>query len=161
MSGWCLANHIGPFNARILEELGYRTRDDILNAKVFDLMLIGSFSSYDIEDLLITFAAEKYPTMADRLFYGDDEEVDDEESLSESKDDIKIYGLTRNDRPNQKVKALTVNDVLHFPDLTHSKIEVLLEILENGMVRNDEGFAPLPYYETVDLFCDCSLPKSN
>lgn len=77
-----------------------------------------------------------------------------EEALPESKDDIVIYGLTRNDRPNQKVKALTVNDVLHFPDLTHSKIEVLLEILENGMVRNDEGFDPLPYYETVDLFCD-------
>jgi hypothetical protein len=151
MSGWCLANHIGPFNARILEELGYRTRDDILNAKVFDLMLIGSFSSYDIEDLLITFAAEKYPTMADRLFYGDDEEVDDEESLSESKDDVKIYGLTRNDRPNQKVKSITVNDVLHFRPLTQNKIEVLLEILENGMMRNEKGFGPSPYFETVDL----------
>jgi hypothetical protein len=112
-------------------------------------MLIGSFSIYDIEDLLITFAAEKYPTMADQLFYGDDE--DDEESPSESKNDVKIYGLTRNDRPNQKVKALTVNDVLHFPHLTNSKIEVLLEILENGMVRNDERFGPSPYYETVDL----------
>lgn len=149
MNAWCLANYIGSFNARILEELGYRTREDILNAKVFDLMLIGSFSIYDIEDLLITFAAEKYPTMADRLFYGDDE--DDEESPSESKNDVKIYGLTRNDRPNQKVKALTVNDVLHFPHLTNSKIEVLLEILENAMVRNDERFGPSPYYETVDL----------
>lgn len=98
-------------------------------------MLIGSFSSYDVEDLLITFAAEKYPTMADRLFYGDDEEVDDEESLSESKDDVKIYGLTRNDRPNQKVKSITVNDVLHFRPLTQNKIEVLLEILENGMMQ--------------------------
>ena len=161
MSTWCLANYIGSYNARILEESGYRTREDILNAKVFDLMLIGSFSSYDIEDLLITFAAEKYPTMADRLFYGDDEEVDDEESLSESKDDVKIYGLTRNDRPNQKVKALTVNDVLHFRPLTQNKIEVLLEILENGMMRNEKGFGPSPYFETVDLFCDCSLPKSN
>ena len=147
MSTWCLANYIGSYNARILEESGYRTREDILNAKVFDLMLIGSFSSYDIEDLLITFAAEKYPTMADRLFYGDDEEVDDEESLSESKDDVKIYGLTRNDRPNQKVKALTVNDVLHFRPLTQNKIEVLLEILENGMMRNEKGFGPSPYFE--------------
>ena len=151
MSTWCLANYIGSYNARILEESGYRTREDILNAKVFDLMLIGSFSSYDIEDLLITFAAEKYPTMADRLFYGDDEEVDDEESLSESKDDVKIYGLTRNDRPNQKVKALTVNDVLHFRPLTQNKIEVLLEILENGMIRNEKGVGPSPYFETIDL----------
>ena len=86
-----------------------------------------------------------------RLFYGDDEEVDDEESLSESKDDVKIYGLTRNDRPNQKVKALTVNDVLHFRPLTQNKIEVLLEILENGMMRNEKGFGPSPYFETVDL----------
>ena len=151
MSTWCLANYIGSYNARILEESGYRTREDILNAKVFDLMLIGSFSSYDVEDLLITFAAEKYPTMADRLFYGDDEEVDDEESLSESKDDVKIYGLTRNDRPNQKVKALTVNDVLHFRPLTQNKIEVLLEILENGMIRNEKGVGPSPYFETIDL----------
>ena len=151
MSTWCLANYIGSYNARILEESGYRTREDILNAKVFDLMLIGSFSSYDIEDLLITFAAEKYPTMADRLFYGDDEEVDDEESLSESKDDVKIYGLTRNDRPNQKVKSITVNDVLHFRPLTQNKIEVLLEILENGMIRNEKGVGPSPYFETIDL----------
>ena len=152
MNAWCLANYIGPDSARILEELGYYTKEDILNAKVFDLMLIGSFDIYDVEDLLLAFAIGKYPTIADRIFYGEDE--DDEEALPESKDDIVIYGLTRNDRPNQKVKALTVNDVLHFPDLTHSKIEVLLEILENGMVRNDEGFDPLPYYETVDLFCD-------
>ena len=149
MSGWCLANHIGPFNARILEEFGYRTRDDILNAKVFDLMLIGSFDIYDVEDLLLAFAIGKYPTIADRIFYGEDE--DDEEALPESKDDIVIYGLTRNDRPNQKVKALTVNDVLHFPHLTNSKIEVLLEILENAMVRNDERFGPSPYFDTVDL----------
>lgn len=151
MNAWCLANYIGSFNARILEELGYRTREDILGAKVFDLMLVGSFDIYDVEDLLITFAAEKYPTMADRLFYGDDEEVDDEESLSESKDDVKIYGLTRNDRPNQKVKVLTVNDVLHFRPLTQNKIEVLLEILENEMMRNEKGFGPSPYFETVDL----------
>ena len=77
MSGWCLANHIGPFNARILEELGYRTRDDILNAKVFDLMLIGSFDIYDVEDLLLAFAIGKYPTIADRIFYGEDEDDED------------------------------------------------------------------------------------
>jgi hypothetical protein len=55
----------------------------------------------------------------------------------------------------------TVNKVLHFRPLTQNKIEVLLEILENGMVRNDEGFAPLPYYETVDLFCDCSYQNQT
>ena len=100
MNAWCLANYIGPDSARILEELGYYTKEDILNAKVFDLMLIGSFDIYDVEDLLLAFAIGKYPTIVDRIFYGEDE--DDEEALPESKDDIVIYGLTRNDRPNQK-----------------------------------------------------------
>ena len=45
----------------------------------------------------------------------------------------------------------TVNKVLHFRPLTQNKIEVLLEILENGMMRNEKGFGPSPYFETVDL----------
>ncbi len=149
MNAWCLANYIGLFNARILEELGYRTKEAILNANVFDLIQIGSFSIFDVEDLILVFAKEARPKLADKLdgLYDNYDDVDD---LSEVKDSIKIYGLTRNDRPNKKVKSLTVNDVIRFRVLSWEKIEVLLEILENGMMRDEDEIDLLPYFDTLD-----------
>ena len=50
--------YAGSFNGRILEELGYRTKEDLLNAKLLDLLLIGSFSRYDIEGMILELIKE-------------------------------------------------------------------------------------------------------
>jgi len=133
MNRRCLASYVGAFNARILEESGYRTREDILNAKIFDLMLIGSLSIDDVEDLILAFAKEAHPRLADRLDGLDDE--DDEDKESGIRKIVKIYGLRDDERPNKKILALTVSDVLRFRPLTCERIEVLLDILENGTRR--------------------------
>ena len=52
MNRYPVANYAGSFNGRILEELGYRTKEDLLNAKVYDLLLIGSFSRYDVVKII-------------------------------------------------------------------------------------------------------------
>ena len=59
--------YAGSFNGRILEELGYRTKEDLLNAKVLDLLLIGSFSSYDIEGMILELIKEERTLMYERL----------------------------------------------------------------------------------------------
>ena len=124
MKGSCLANYVGAFNARILEESGYRTKEDVLNAKVFDLMQIGSF------------AKEAHPRLVDRL--EDLEDEDDEDEKLGIQKTVKIYGLKSDDRPNKKIKSLTVGDVIRFRPLTCERIQTLLDILENGMKRIKE-----------------------
>ena len=136
MKGSCLANYVGAFNARILEESGYRTKEDVLNAKVFDLMQIGSFSIFDIEDLILIFAKEAHPGLVDRL--EDLEDEDDEDEKLGIQKTVKIYGLKSDDRPNKKIKSLTVGDVIRFRPLTCERIQTLLDILENGMKRIKE-----------------------
>lgn len=45
-------DYVGRDNARILEESGYRTRDDLMNAKAVDLLLLGSFPVFSLEMLI-------------------------------------------------------------------------------------------------------------
>lgn len=67
MRGDCVANYAGSFNGRILEEIGYRNKEDLLNAKVFDLLLIGSFSRYDVLRIITELAREERPSAIKRL----------------------------------------------------------------------------------------------
>lgn len=117
--------YAGSFNGRILEELGYRTKEDLMNAKVLALLLIGSFSSYDIEGMILELIKEERPSMYERL---------DQDSIG-NLEGVKVYGLTKDDLPNDRVKNISILDVIHFRPLTHEKIVVLFRILENSIIK--------------------------
>jgi len=123
MRGDCVANYAGSFNGRILEEIGYRNKEDLLNAKVFDLLLIGSFSRYDVLRIITELAREERPSAIKRL---------DKPVLGSMKG-VTIYGQSKNDYPSDKVKAITMRDVLHFQTLSLEKVTVLFLILENAI----------------------------
>ena len=53
-----LADYVGRETSRILEESGYRSREDIMNARVIDLLLIGSFSVFSLERLIVALYQE-------------------------------------------------------------------------------------------------------
>ena len=117
--------YAGSFNGRILEELGYRTKEDLLNAKVLDLLLIGSFSSYDIEGMILELIKEERPSMYERL---------DQDSIG-NLEGVKVYGLTKDDLTNDRLKNISILDVIHFRPLTPEKIVVLFRILENSIMK--------------------------
>ena len=119
----CVANYAGSFNGRILEELGYRSKEDLLNAKVFDLLLIGSFSRYDVLRIITEFAREERPSTIKRL----------DKPVMGSLKDVTVYGQSKNDYPSEKVKAITIRDVLHLQTLSLEKVTVLLCVLENAI----------------------------
>lgn len=117
--------YAGSFNGRILEELGYRSKEDLLNAKVLDLLLIGSFSSYDIEGMILELIKEERPSMCERL----------NQDCIGNLEGVKVYGLTKDDFPGDRVKRITIRDVIHFRPLTPEKILVLFRILENSIMK--------------------------
>lgn len=116
--------YAGSFNGRILEELGYRSKEDLLNAKALDLLLIGSFSSYDIEGMILELIKEEHPLMYERL---------DHAGIG-NLEGVKVYGLTKDDLPSDRIKNITIRDVIHFRPLTPEKIVVLFRILENSII---------------------------
>lgn len=123
MNCYPVANYAGSFNGRILEELGYRTKEDLLNAKVYDLLLIGSFSRYDVVKIICALAKEERPSSYERL---------DKDTLG-SLTGVTVYGQTKKDYPSSKVKSITMREVLHFQSLSLEKVTVLLLILENAI----------------------------
>ena len=70
--------------------------------------------------------------------FEDLEDEDDEDEKLGIQKTVKIYGLKSDDRPNKKIKSLTVGDVIRFRPLTCERIQTLLDILENGMKRIKE-----------------------
>jgi hypothetical protein len=53
-----LTDYVGREDARILEESGYRSREEIMSARVIDLLLIGSFSVFSLEGLIVALYRE-------------------------------------------------------------------------------------------------------
>jgi putative GTP pyrophosphokinase len=62
-----LTDYVGRESARILEESGYRSREDIMSARVIDLLLIGSFSVFSLERLIVALYREEHPLTVESI----------------------------------------------------------------------------------------------
>lgn len=131
-----LSDYVGRDNARILEESGYRTRDDLMNAKAVDLLLIGSFPVFSLEMLIAKLYKEEHPRS----------KIDVEDLFEESLDEVKVLGLTEYDDPTPKMKRMTLREICEIPSMDGEKIIVLLRILHNGTISKKRQDT---YYEML------------
>lgn len=131
-----LSDYVGRENARILEESGYRTRDDLMNAKAVDLLLIGSFSVFSLEMLIAKLNKEEHPRS----------KIDVEDLFEEPLDEVKVLGLTEYDDPTPKMKRMTLREICEIPSMDGEKIIVLLRILHNGTISKKRQDT---YYEML------------
>lgn len=131
-----LSDYVGRENARILEESGYRTRDDLMNAKAVDLLLIGSFPVFSLEMLIAKLYKEEHPRS----------KIDVEDLLEEPLDEVKVLGLTEYDDPTPKMKRMTLREICEIPSMDGEKIIVLLRILHNGTIAKKRQDT---YYEML------------
>lgn len=131
-----LSDYVGRENARILEESGYRTRDDLMNAKAVDLLLIGSFPVFSLEMLIAKLYKEEHPRS----------KIDVEDLFEEPLDEVKVLGLTEYDDPTPKMKRMTLREICEIPSMDGEKIIVLLRILHNGTISKKRQDT---YYEML------------
>ena len=131
-----LSDYVGRDNARILEESGYRTRDDLMNAKAVDLLLLGSFPVFSLEMLIAKLYKEEHPRS----------KIDVEDLLEEPLDEVKVLGLTEYDDPTPKMKRMTLREICEIPSMDGEKIIVLLRILHNGTISKKRQDT---YYEML------------
>ena len=131
-----LSAYVGRDNARILEESGYRTRDDLMNAKAVDLLLLGSFPVFSLEMLIAKLYKEEHPRS----------KIDVEDLFEEPLDEVKALGLTEYDDPTPKMKRMTLREICEIPSMDGEKIIVLLRILHNGTISKKRQDT---YYEML------------
>ena len=131
-----LSDYVGREKARILEESGYRTRDDLMNAKAVDLLLIGSFPVFSLEMLIAKLYKEEHPRS----------KIDVEDLFEEPLDEVKVLGLTEYDDPTPKMKRMTLREICEIPSMDGEKIIVLLRILHNGTISKKRQDT---YYEML------------
>lgn len=131
-----LSDYVGRDNARILEESGYRTRDDLMNAKAVDLLLLGSFPVFSLEMLIAKLYKEEHPRS----------KIDVEDLFEEPLDEVKVLGLTEYDDPTPKMKRMTLREICEIPSMDGEKIIVLLRILHNGTISKKRQDT---YYEML------------
>ena len=131
-----LSAYVGRDNARILEESGYRTRDDLMNAKAVDLLLVGSFPVFSLEMLIAKLYKEEHPRS----------KIDVDDLFEEPLDEVKVLGLTEYDDPTPKMKRMTLREICEIPSMDGEKIIVLLRILHNGTISKKRQDT---YYEML------------
>lgn len=131
-----LSDYVGRDNARILEESGYRTRDDLMNARAVDLVLLGSFPVFSLEMLIAKLYKEVHPRS----------KIDIDDFFEESLDKVKVLGLTEYDDPTPKMKRMTLKEICEIPSMDGEKIIVLLRILHNGTISKERQDT---YYEML------------
>lgn len=131
-----LSDYVGRENARILEESGYRTRDDLMNAKAVDLLLLGSFPVFSLEMLIAKLYKEEHPRS----------KIDFDDLFEEPLDEVKVLGLTEYDDPTPKMKRMTLREICEIPSMDGEKIIVLLRILHNGTISKKRQDT---YYEML------------
>ena len=131
-----LSAYVGRDNARILEESGYRTRDDLMNAKAVDLLLLGSFPVFSLEMLIAKLYKEEHPRS----------KIDVDDLFEEPLDEVKVLGLTEYDDPTPKMKRMTLREICEIPSMDGEKIIVLLRILHNGTISKKRQDT---YYEML------------
>lgn len=131
-----LSDYVGRDNARILEESGYRTRDDLMNAKAVDLLLLGSFPVFSLEMLITKLYKEEHPRS----------KIDVDDLFEEPLDEVKVLGLTEYDDPTPKMKRMTLREICEIPSMDGEKIIVLLRILHNGTISKKRQDT---YYEIL------------
>ena len=131
-----LSDYVGRDNARILEESGYRTRDDLMNAKAVDLLLLGSFPMFSLEMLIAKLYKEEHPRS----------KIDVDDLFEEPLDEVKVLGLTEYDDPTPKMKRMTLREICEIPSMDGEKIIVLLRILHNGTISKKRQDT---YYEML------------
>lgn len=131
-----LSDYVGRENARILEESGYHTRDDLMNAKAVDLLLLGSFPVFSLEMLIAKLYKEEHPRS----------KIDVEDLFEEPLDEVKVLGLTEYDDPTPKMKRMTLREICEIPSMDGEKIIVLLRILHNGTISKKRQDT---YYEML------------
>ena len=131
-----LSDYVGRDNARILEESGYRTRDDLMNAKAVDLLLLGSFPVFSLEMLIAKLYKEEHPRS----------KIDVDDLFEEPLDEVKVLGLTEYDDPTPKMKRMTLREICEIPSMDGEKIIVLLRILHNGTISKKRQDT---YYEML------------
>lgn len=131
-----LSDYVGRDNARILEESGYRTRDDLMNARAVDLLLLGSFPVFSLEMLIAKLYKEEHPRS----------KIDVDDLFEEPLDEVKVLGLTEYDDPTPKMKRMTLREICEIPSMDGEKIIVLLRILHNGTISKERQDT---YYEML------------
>ena len=131
-----LSDYVGRENARILEESGYRTRDDLMNAKAVDLLLLGSFPVFSLEMLIAKLYKEEHPRS----------KIDVDDLFEEPLDEVKVLGLTEYDDLTPKMKRMTLWEICKIPSMDGEKIIVLLRILHNGTISKKRQDT---YYEML------------
>ena len=131
-----LSDYVRRDNARILEESGYRTRDDLMNAKAVDLLLLGSFPVFSLEMLIAKLYKEEHPRS----------KIDVDDLFEEPLDEVKVLGLTEYDDPTPKMKRMTLREICEIPSMDGEKIIVLLRILHNGTISKKRQDT---YYEML------------
>jgi hypothetical protein len=131
-----LSDYVGRDNARILEESGYRTRDDLMNAKAVDLLLLGSFPVFSLEMLIAKLYKEEHPRS----------KIDVDDLCEEPLDEVKVLGLTEYDDPTPKMKRMTLREICEIQSMDGEKIIVLLRILHNGTISKKRQDT---YYEML------------
>ena len=119
-----LADYVGRENARILEGSGYRSREDLMNARAIDLILHGSFPIFSLEMLIAKLYKEEHPKR----------KMDFDDLWEEPLKETKVLGLTVYDDPTPKMKRMTLREICEIPHLDVEKIIVLLRILHNGTI---------------------------
>ncbi len=140
-------DYVGRDNARILEESGYRTRDDLMNAKAVDLLLLGSFPVFSLEMLIAKLYRDEHPRS----------KIDFDDLFEEPLDEVKVLGLTEYDDPTPRMKKMTLREICEIPSMDGEKIVVLLRILHNGTIskkRQDTYYEMLgenrvPFHESA------------
>ena len=132
-----LSDYVGRDNARILEESGYRTRDDLMNARAVDLVLLGSFPVFSLEMLIAKLYKEVHPRS----------KIDIDAFFEEPLDKVKVLGLTEYDDPTPKMKRMTLKEICEIPSMDGEKIIVLLRILHNGTISKERQDT---YYEMLN-----------
>ena len=131
-----LSDYVGRDNARILEESGYRTREDLMNARAVDLLLLGSFPVFSLEMLIAKLYKEEHPRS----------KIDFDDLFEEPLDEVKVLGLTEYDDPTPKMKRMTLREICEIPSMDGEKIIVLLRILHNGTISKKRQDT---YYEML------------
>ena len=131
-----LSDYVGRDNARILEESGYRTREDLMNARAVDLLLLGSFPVFSLEMLIAKLYKEEHPRS----------KIDFDDLFEEPLDEVKVLGLTEYDDPTPKMKRMTLREICEIPSMDGEKIIVLLRILHNGTLSKKRQDT---YYEML------------
>ena len=124
MSVKLLSDYVGFEDAKILEEYGYHSKDDLMKARVIDLTLLGSFSVFSLERMIVAFYKEENPKS----------KIEIEDLFEETTEPVTVLGLSEYDDPTPELKGMTVKELCELKKLSARKIVTLLRIIRNGTI---------------------------